>query len=87
MSDGTQDDIGCAEAARRLWAYVDGALDAPSADEIEAHLRRCARCNEVAALQTRFVETLGEAPASRASLAELEARVRARLAEERARGA
>lgn len=87
MSDGTMDDIGCEEAARRLWAFVDGALDAPSADEIEAHLRRCRRCADVAAVQTHFVETLGEGPASRASLADLEARVRARLAEERARGA
>lgn len=36
--------IGCSEAVRRLWEYLDGMLDAADRDVIEVHLARCRRC-------------------------------------------
>jgi mycothiol system anti-sigma-R factor len=36
--------IGCSDAVRRLWEYLDGTVDAADRDLIEAHLARCRRC-------------------------------------------
>jgi anti-sigma factor (TIGR02949 family) len=36
--------ISCAEAVRRLWEYLDGALDAADHDRVEEHLGLCRRC-------------------------------------------
>lgn len=36
--------IDCREAVRRMWTYLDQALEPPSTDELEAHLETCQRC-------------------------------------------
>jgi mycothiol system anti-sigma-R factor len=36
--------IGCAEAVRQLWEYLDGALDAADRARVEEHLGLCRRC-------------------------------------------
>jgi mycothiol system anti-sigma-R factor len=36
--------IDCREAVRRMWAYLDQALERSPADELEAHLETCQRC-------------------------------------------
>jgi mycothiol system anti-sigma-R factor len=36
--------ITCADAVRRLWEYLDGAVDESSRAAIEEHLSFCRRC-------------------------------------------
>ncbi|HLA17381.1 MAG TPA: zf-HC2 domain-containing protein [Candidatus Limnocylindrales bacterium] len=36
--------IDCREAVRRMWTYLDEALEAKPAEEFEAHLLTCQRC-------------------------------------------
>ena len=36
--------IDCREAVRRMWAYLDRALETTPTDELEAHLEACQRC-------------------------------------------
>ena len=36
--------IGCAEAVRRLWEYLDAGLDDGDHAAVEAHLAWCLRC-------------------------------------------
>jgi mycothiol system anti-sigma-R factor len=36
--------IDCQEAVRRMWAYLDQALEAQPTDQLEAHLATCRRC-------------------------------------------
>jgi mycothiol system anti-sigma-R factor len=36
--------IDCPEAVRRMWAYLDQALERTSTDELEQHLETCQRC-------------------------------------------
>jgi anti-sigma factor (TIGR02949 family) len=36
--------ISCSEAVRRLWEYLDGALDAADLALVEEHLGLCRRC-------------------------------------------
>jgi mycothiol system anti-sigma-R factor len=36
--------IDCQEAVRRMWTYLDQALDTRPTDELEAHLATCRRC-------------------------------------------
>ena len=36
--------IGCSEAVRRMWAYIDHALELGPTEEFEAHLEACQRC-------------------------------------------
>jgi mycothiol system anti-sigma-R factor len=36
--------IDCPEAVRRMWAYLDHALDRGPAEEFETHLETCQRC-------------------------------------------
>ena len=36
--------IDCREAVRRMWAYLDQALEPTPTDELEAHLETCQRC-------------------------------------------
>jgi mycothiol system anti-sigma-R factor len=36
--------IDCREAVRRMWAYLDLALEAKPVEEFEAHLETCQRC-------------------------------------------
>ena len=36
--------IGCDEAMRRLWQYLDGTVEVNELGQIEEHLARCLRC-------------------------------------------
>jgi anti-sigma factor (TIGR02949 family) len=36
--------IGCAEAVRQLWAYLDGVVDEAQRGAVEEHLAFCRRC-------------------------------------------
>ena len=36
--------IGCTEAVRRLWEYIDGNVDGLDRALIDEHLSRCRRC-------------------------------------------
>jgi len=36
--------IDCTEAVRRMWAYLDHALERGPAEEFETHLDACQRC-------------------------------------------
>ena len=36
--------LACADAVRRLWAFIDGDLEAPDQAALEAHLVLCLRC-------------------------------------------
>ena len=36
--------IGCAEAIRQLWEYLDATVGAADRDLVEEHLARCRRC-------------------------------------------
>ena len=36
--------IDCQEAVRRMWMYLDQALEIEPSDELEAHLATCRRC-------------------------------------------
>jgi mycothiol system anti-sigma-R factor len=36
--------IDCREAVRRMWTYLDQALETQPTDELEAHLETCQRC-------------------------------------------
>lgn len=43
MSTSSHD---CSEAIDRLYAYLDGELDAPRVAEVRAHLEHCSPCLE-----------------------------------------
>ncbi len=36
--------ITCSEAVRRLWEYLDGALEGAERTRVEEHLSLCRRC-------------------------------------------
>jgi mycothiol system anti-sigma-R factor len=36
--------IGCSEATKRLWEYLDTNVDRATREAIEEHLDRCRRC-------------------------------------------
>ncbi len=36
--------IDCREAVRRMWAYLEHALEQSQAGELDAHLESCKRC-------------------------------------------
>jgi mycothiol system anti-sigma-R factor len=36
--------IDCREAVRRMWAYLDNALEREPVEEFETHLEACQRC-------------------------------------------
>lgn len=79
MSQGTVKPIDCFEAARRLWAYLDGELELSSAAEVERHLGECTRCFGVCQAQRRFLGVVRDLPADAESSADLLARVKAVL--------
>ncbi|MDQ6795183.1 MAG: zf-HC2 domain-containing protein [Chloroflexota bacterium] len=36
--------IDCREAVRRMWEYIDHALEPAPTEELESHLETCQRC-------------------------------------------
>ena len=53
--------IDCETAVRRLWDYLDGELDAPRADEVEAHLAMCRLCPPHFEFARTFLAAVAEA--------------------------
>jgi anti-sigma factor (TIGR02949 family) len=39
-----QGPVACAEAVRRLWEYLDGAISPEDQGKVERHLSLCRRC-------------------------------------------
>lgn len=83
MSDDAPKTIDCEQAARRLWAFLDGELPEASAAEVSAHLDTCAKCLRVSEEQRRFLDAVGDlAPVEDDATAALRAKVRALLREQ-----
>jgi anti-sigma factor (TIGR02949 family) len=77
MSEGTVKPIDCLEAARRLWAYLDGELQSSSSAQVERHLRECTRCFRVSQTQRQFLGVVRDPGAN--ATPDLLARVKAAL--------
>lgn len=86
MSEVGVKPIDCFEAGRRLWAYLDQELEAPSAAELERHLEECAKCSAVAQTQQRFLDVVGNLPADADAAADLRVRLEAAIRAARASG-
>ena len=84
MSELAVKPIDCFEAARRLWAYLDGELEAPSAAEVERHLGECAKCLGVTQAQRRFLGVVGDLSPDVNAASDLRARLEATLRTARA---
>ena len=52
----------CEECRERLWAYLEGELDAAETAEIEGHLAACEACREELALRQEMLEALHSLP-------------------------
>lgn len=76
--------IDCLEAARRLWAYLDGELEVQLAAEVDQHLGECARCFGVSRTQRRFLDAVRDLSADPSAAADLRARLEAVLRTARA---
>jgi anti-sigma factor (TIGR02949 family) len=72
----------CAQVERRLWEYLDGALPAKEAAAVRAHLAGCAGCGPACRCCRAFLALVSRAAVAGAAPPDLEARVRARLADE-----
>ena len=86
MSDAAVKPIDCFEVARRLWAYLDRELEAPSAAEVERHLGECAKCFSVTQTQRRFLGVVGDLSTDANAADDLRARLEAALRTARASG-
>lgn len=75
----TNETIGCAEAVRRLAAYLDGELDADAEDEVDRHLERCRSCFSRAEFEKRLRAHIRESLKEEAVSPEFESRVRSLL--------
>lgn len=56
--DKTEGGISCQEAAERVYEYLDGELDATSADEVREHVRVCQRCWPYYGFERLFLASL-----------------------------
>lgn len=74
------DDIGCEEALRRVFAYLDGDLDAQAHGEMEHHLHRCRGCFSRTEFERRLQQRLRETAQEQAP-ERLRARVRRLLSD------
>ena len=68
--------IGCAEAVRRLAAYLDGELDADAEEEVDRHLERCRSCFSRAEFEKRLRARIREDLREESVPPEFESRVR-----------
>jgi anti-sigma factor RsiW len=75
--------IDCAEAARRLWAYLDGELPAAAARDVEVHLEQCPPCLQLSAAQRTFLGLVGDDSSASDEVQALLRQVRRKLAAER----
>ena len=72
--------IACHDAVRLLWDYLDGALDAERAREIDAHLAACAKCPPHFRFERAFLDAVRGARREHPAPTSLRARVVAALA-------
>lgn len=54
----TDKKTSCADAARRLFGYLDGQLTPEQAAEIEAHLERCGGCAETHQAERKLLDAI-----------------------------
>jgi mycothiol system anti-sigma-R factor len=69
--------IDCREAVRRMWTYLDQALERTSTDELEEHLQTCQRCCGELEFSRHVREKVATGDASMALPADLRARIEA----------
>jgi anti-sigma factor (TIGR02949 family) len=74
-------ELDCAQVERRLWEYLDGALPAKEAAAVRAHLAGCGGCGPACRCCRAFLALVARAAGGCATPPDLEARVRARLAD------
>lgn len=67
--------IDCREAVRRMWTYLDHALDRTPTVELEAHLETCQRCCGELEFSRHVRERIAEGDASTPLPAELRIRI------------
>jgi mycothiol system anti-sigma-R factor len=67
--------IDCREAVRRMWSYLDRALEPTPLGELEAHLDTCTRCCG----ELEFSRHLREMVATREGTPAIPADVQARI--------
>jgi mycothiol system anti-sigma-R factor len=72
--------IDCREAVRRMWDYLDRALDPKPLDELEAHLETCTRCCGELEFNRHLRQLVAERQAAPIMPPELRARVELLLA-------
>ena len=83
MDSGNCGHVDCQEAARRLFAYLDGELPAAEAEAVQQHLTHCGPCLSLSERQRAFLGLVGETDTPQGAIEALLAKVRARLHEER----
>lgn len=72
--------IDCREAVRRMWLYLEAALDRPHNDELEQHLDTCTRCCGELEFSRRLRELVVDRSATPAMPPELQQRIELLLA-------
>jgi anti-sigma factor (TIGR02949 family) len=79
--------VSCQEALLRLYEFLDGELDARSAQEIRRHIELCVGCHPKVKLATEFHDALHRAARGQPVCPEsLRKKVGEMLREEQARG-
>ena len=72
--------IDCAEAVRRMWAYLEHELDAKPVAEFEVHLETCQRCCGELEFSRHLREAVAEGEGATRVPPELRSRVEILLA-------
>lgn len=74
--------LSCPEALERLFEYLDGELETPTASQVRAHMEKCRRCYPRLQFETAFMEALTRARAGEEPPRDLRNRVVDALREE-----
>jgi anti-sigma factor RsiW len=87
MTDDARDAIhppalDCEAVVRRLWAYLDGALDDAEQRAVEAHLAECVHCPPHFAFERAFLHAIAATRVEPGDRSALRARVLDALATE-----
>jgi mycothiol system anti-sigma-R factor len=67
--------IDCPEAVRRMWSYLERALDSTPREELEAHLDTCTRCCGELEFNRHLREVVAAREGGPAIPADLQARI------------